>query len=244
MMRIGRLVSTVLMAMFCLCTSVIYADDLENAVVIEVVTNQMSADDVEKSIATPIESLISQLQNVALISVKYQENEADITVEFEPEASKKMGLVDQVRQVLDNNANKFPENIVTLSVSLANTLPKNPQNKVREAPQRSYAGNYLGHIQSSNELLPIITTFFAENDAVATSSGHYSMNEGKQVVRGRISGCKRGLAHAVNCVWRDKYGAGSVEFVFTDDYKSFNAKWGINDQPEKFKWTGVEVSVD
>jgi len=244
-MGIRRLINTACIVLACLCiSSVAYSEDREDSVVIEIVTNNMTADEVEQSIATPIELLMSNLMEVLLISAKYQDNEAEITVKFNQAAAEKEGLVDQVRMVLDDNTNKLPENIVTLSVSLANLLPADPENKVREAPVRNHFGSYLGHIQSSNELLPIITTFFETQSAVATSSGAYSMNEAGVAVRGTVSNCKHAATHVLDCFWRDKYGSGKVEFSFTDDFKKFSAKWSVGERPEKFKWTGVGVSVD
>ncbi len=242
MMRIRRLIEVICFAAACLCTFAVQAKE-ENAVVIEVVTNNMTADKVEASIATPIELLMSNLTDVLLISAKYQDNEAEITVKFNDGAADKVGLVDQIRKVLDDNTNKLPENIVTLSVSLANLLPENPQNKIRAALPRSHAGSYLGQIQSSNELLPIITTFFKKDDRVATSSGSYSMNEAKTVIRGSVFNCKNNVNHVLDCFWQDKYGSGKVTFSFSDDYKNFTASWSVGDMPEKYKWTGVEVSV-
>jgi len=224
--------------------SIGHAAEVEHSVVIEVVTNDMAADRVEESIATPIELLMSNLTDVLLISAKYQDNKAEITVKFSQQAAIRAGLVAQVRKVLDGNINKLPENIVTLSVSLAGLLPSNPRDKVREAPPRSYAGNYLGHIQSSNELLPIITTFFESNDKVATSAGSYSMNEAKVAVRGNLLNCKSRASSVLSCYWQDKYGSGAVEFTFSDDYKHFEGLWSVGDQSEKFKWNGVAISVD
>jgi hypothetical protein len=224
--------------------SVGHTAEAEHSVVIEVVTNDMTADKVEKSIATPIELLMSNLSNVLLISAKYQDNEAEITVKFNQHAAARAGLVSQVRKVLDDNTNKFPENIVTLSVSLASLLPANPSNKIREAPPRSHVGNYLGHIQSSNELLPIVTTFFEKDDKVATSAGRYSMNEARSAVRGKLYNCKSRVTSVLSCYWQDQYGSGGVDFTFSDDYKHFDAQWSVGGQPEKFKWNGVEISVD
>ena len=243
MMGIRGLINTICLAAVCFYVSVGHAQEAEHSVVIEVVTNHMTADKVEESIANPIEMLMSNLTDVLLISAKYQDNEAEITVKFNESAAAKAGLVDQVRKVLDDNMNKLPENIVTLSVSLANLLPENPKDKVREALVRSHSGSYLGHIQSSNELLPIITTFFENNDLVATSAGSYFMNEAKKVIRGSLFNCKRKVDHVLDCYWQDKYGSGKVTFAFSDDFKNFTAKWSVGDQPEKFKWSGVEVSV-
>jgi len=69
------------------------------------------------------------------------------------------------------------------------------------------------------------------------------MNEAKSVIRGSLTGCLHNIGYVVDCYWQDKYGSGRVAFTFSDDYKYFSGKWGINEQPEDFKWTGVEVSV-
>jgi len=113
-MKFGRLINTIYFALLLVYSSVINATESEHSVVIEVITNGMSADKVEESIANPIEILMSNLTDVLLISAKYQENEAEITVKFNQAAAEQAGLVDRVRKVLDENMSKLPENIVTM----------------------------------------------------------------------------------------------------------------------------------
>jgi len=242
-MKYGLVTNAIFGAVLALMVLTAKASESEHSVVIEVVTNGMTADKVEENIANPIELLMSGLTDVLLISAKYQENEAEITVKFNQKAAEQAGLVDRVREVLDNNMERLPQDIVTLSVSLSSLLPNNPDDKIREAAPRSYEGSYLGRIQSSNELLPIITTFFKKNHLAPSFSGSYFMNEVKTIVKGSLSDCEQETDYVVGCQWKDKYGSGDVAFTFADDYTHFNAKWSIVGHSADFKWTGVAVSV-
>ena len=90
-MSFVRIIHVICLLVTCMYWSSAHATEVEHSVVIEVVTNGMTADEVEQSIATPIELLMSNLRDVLLISAKYQDNDAEITVKFNQSAAVKAG---------------------------------------------------------------------------------------------------------------------------------------------------------
>ena len=113
---------------------------------------------------------------------------------------------------------------------------------IRSAGKRSMAGRYLGSIESSNEFLPVITTLLPStniNDDVTV--GKYYMNEQDEIVTGQLSACYSNSGTVLTCQWRDKYGAGGVDFIFTPDYSVFNGRWSIGGKEGAYKWSGIQV---
>ena len=103
-------------------------------------------------------------------------------------------------------------------------------------------GRYLGSIESSNEYLPVITTLVpigALSDDVA--EGKYFMSEKDNIVVGEISDCYNNTGTVLTCKWRDKYGTGGVDLIFTPDYASFNGRWSISGREGAYKWSGIKV---
>lgn len=231
------------------------AAEADSEVVIEISADNMTADKVEGNIADPIELLMSNLKDVLLISAKYSDNEAEITVKFDPEATQRADLVERVREALDKMTT-MPDSIISLSVSLVGdepaisseekvSSPPKPASKIRPAQARSYDGNYLGNIQSSNEFVPVVTLFEKPDGRFGSvSSGSYQMSEAKSVVTGQISSCLAKEGYIVDCRWKDKYGQGDVSFQFTDDYERFKATWRIDRIEGEFKWNGAKFKTD
>lgn len=226
-----------------LTSSGLWAKDSDSEVVIEIFADNMSAENVEKNIADPIEVLMGDLEDVLLISAKYGDNEAEITVKFDPETAQRKDLVERVRQALDQ-MKTMPDSIISLSVTMADDIPGDADNKIRPARERSFVGGYLGNIQSSNEFIPIFTSFFQPSDRWSRlSSGQYQMSEAKSVVIGQLSACLPREDFLVHCRWKDKYGQGDVSFQFTDDYERFKASWRIDRLQGEFKWNGAKIRI-
>jgi hypothetical protein len=244
-MKSIRLSVPITVLVLLLMTTCGFAAEHESEVVIEISADNMTADKVEKNIADPIELLMSNLQDVLLISAKYSNNEAEITVKFDPEATKRSDLVERVRRALDKMTT-MPDSIISLSVSLAGDMPEvaEVETKIRPAQARSFEGSYLGNIQSSNEFVPIVTDFTKPDGSFGRlSSGKYQMSEAKSVVTGQISSCLFKENYLMVCRWKDKYGQGSVSFQFTDDYERFKASWKIDRVKGEFKWNGAKIKA-
>mgnify|MGYP000156206270 CR=1 FL=1 len=235
---------TLIMA-FCLLlmSANVWSGAHDREVVIEISADNMNAEKVEENIADPIEILMGNLKDVLLISAKYSDNKAEITVKFDPETTQQESLVGRVREALDKMTS-MPDSIISLSVTLADDLPDDVVSKIRPAQERSFDGKYLGSIQSSNESVPVLTHFFKSEDRWNTlSSGKYHMSEAKSVVIGHLSSCLAKEGYLVKCRWKDKYGQGDVSFQFADDYERFKASWTIDRFKGEFKWNGAKVQI-
>jgi len=250
-MKSIRLRGALTLILLCLMSTLGIAAEPRHSVVIEIIAKSMTADHVEKKIADPIEELMGSLEGVLLISAKYSDNKAEITVKFASHrgAGKDKVLVNRVRQALDQ-METMPDSIISLSVSVAGmpnsaSLEVDPVGKIRPAQVRSYEGSYLGSIQSSNEYIPVVTRFFKSDDRWGDiETGDYQMRELKSIVVGVLSSCLPKEAWIVNCRWQDKYGQGNVAFEFTDDYEQFDASWQIDRLQGNFKWNGAKLKRD
>ena len=233
----------ILIVLFLLVSVHAWAGEHDTEVVIEISADNMSAEMVENNIADPIEILMGNLKDVLLISAKYSDNEAEITIKFDPKVTKQESLVGRVRTALDSMTN-MPDSIISLSVSLVGDQENEVDSRVRLAQERSFEGEYLGNIQSSNELIPVLTIFSKLGDRWSgMSSGKYQMSEPKSVVVGHLSSCLAKEGHLVDCRWKDKYGQGDVSFQFTDDYERFSARWKIDRFQGEFRWDGAKVKT-
>ncbi len=261
------------------------AAPVENSVMVEIDTVNMTEDKVENVIAEPIEILLGSLDDVFMVSAKYSKNKAVINVKFSESSDKSDALVSKVKATIDSYMDKLPDSIESISVSLgepsepvgsnvkqdAPELPDQeqkddsaatPKNKteaavtsidsdsaiqdktgvIKSVGKRSMVGRYLGSIESSNEFLPIITTLVPvgkDGDNVAV--GKYFMSESDSIVKGELSACYQNLGNVLTCQWRDKYGKGGVDLIFTPDYASFNGRWSVTGQEGAYKWSGIKV---
>ena len=164
---------------------------------------------------------------------------------------------------------KLPDNIDSISVSQADVpesvdpivknTPEKPAQKapeltptpekildepgvIRRVEKRSMSGRFLGSIESSNEFLPIITTLTSvSSTSDHADSGSYFMSESDAIVDGELSGCYKNTGNILTCQWRDKYGMGGVDFIFSPDFGSFNGRWSINGREGAYKWSGLKV---
>lgn len=250
-MKSMRLRSVFVASLICMASAVAWAEDSDSEVIIEISSDNMSAEKVEQTITDPIEVLMGNLEDVLLISAKYSDNEAEITVKFDPEKTRQGELVERVRHALDKMTT-MPDSVQSLSVSLAEESSAPAQSAPAEpsvtspafepAKKRSFAGDYLGSIQSSNELVPILTRFRKPDDRWGKpSSGEYQMSELKSVVIGQLGACLQKQGYVLDCRWQDKYGQGDVSFQFTDDYERFKARWRIDRYEGEFNWNGAKV---
>ncbi|PID45531.1 MAG: hypothetical protein CSB47_08405 [Proteobacteria bacterium] len=242
--RLRNIVAALVMGM---AGASVWAQDSGSDVIIEIVADDLSAEKVETNIAEPIEVLMGGLDDVLLVSAKYSDNKAEITVTFDSKFTQRGELVEHVRKALDKMST-MPDSIISLSVSLASeaeeSLPASTEGLIRPAKTRSFQGHYLGNIQSSNELIPVLTSFFKANDRWGMlSTGQYQMMELKSVVKGELSACLPKEGYVLDCRWKDKYGQGDVSFQFTDDYERFKAMWRIDRVQGEFKWDGAKVKA-
>ena len=266
---------------WCVFTSS-WAVPVENSVMVEIDTIEMTEGKVENVIAEPIEILLGSLDDVFMVSAKYSDNKAIINVKFSESLDGPDALVTRVKATIDSYMDKLPDSIESISVSLGEpsepvgsatakdhetsvSAHKNNQNKsasepetttssdsgtaildkpgvIKRAEKRTMVGRYLGSIESSNEFLPVITTLVPLGSVTdSADAGKYQMSESDEIVIGTLSGCYNNTGNVLTCQWRDKYGMGGVDFIFTPDYSSFNGRWSISGKEGAYKWYGIKV---
>lgn len=64
-------------------------------------------------------------------------------------------------------------------------------------------------------------------------SGTYKYKDGR--VEGTLNG------HTLTGTWSQSNGKGRLQFVFSDDFSSFQGKWGYNDSAPSSKWNGTKL---
>lgn len=94
------------------------AAPVENSVMVEIDTIDMTQDKVENVIAEPIEILLGSLDDVFIVSAKYAENKAIINVKFSQSSDNSDALVAKVKATIDSYMDKLPDSIESISVSL------------------------------------------------------------------------------------------------------------------------------
>ena len=222
------------------CVLNVQAEDAESVVVVEIDASELDADAVASTISTPVEVLMRSLDGVKLISAKSSDGEASISVSFGPTENVTNDAVERVRNALEGNLGQLPDTITSFSVSYSAVIQK----QIRAVPPRSFAGRYLGRIESSNEFLPIITVFNkASNPATGTSAGLYYMSEPTRLINGRLTNCTDSSAREVKCRWQDRYGSGDVTFGFNGNYSSFEGRWTVKGSEGEFAWSGFSVKL-
>lgn len=249
-----------------------WAAPVENTVMVEISTIEMTEEKIENVIAEPIGLLLGALDDVLMVYANYQTNKAIISVNFLKASAEPDVLVSRVKNTINVYMEKLPDSIDSISVSLGESLnaeveprpepveQKNNRNNsattsidksaavkvkpsvIRSVEKRIRAGRYLGSIESSNEFLPVITALLpASNTNDDVVVGKYFMSEQDEIIVGKISNCYDNIGNVLTCQWRDKYGTGGVDFIFTPDYASFSGRWSINGKEGAYKWSGLKV---
>lgn len=280
MVRANVVKKILLIGLMCLLCASGWAAPVENSVVVEIDTLEMTEENVENIISDPIEVLLGSLDGVYLVSAKYRTNKAIINVRFSETAADPDTLLTLVKITIDSYLDKLPNDVDSISVSLGESpdfaeqveQDENVETKiqseddknlkgdekaafikqdpdllkipslVRSVEKRSMLGRYLGSIESSDEFLPIITTLTSVGSITDdVTSGKYFMSERDAIINGEIFDCYNNTGNVLTCQWRDKYGMGGVDFIFTPNYSTFNGRWSVNGAEGAYKWSGLKV---
>ena len=251
MIRLTVLTKLLWIGLLCFAFTAGWAAPADKTVVVEIDTTEMSEDAIENVISEPIEILLGSLDDVLLVSARYRTNRATINVRFLEVSADPEVLVARVKTTIDNYIDKLPSNSIdSISVSLGErveaNIPETPEtpkapNRVRAVEKRDMTGRYLGSIESSNEYLPVITTIAKIGVKSGLATGQYFMSEQDAIIIGELSGCANNSGNVLTCQWRDQYGKGGVDFVFTADYASFSGRWSVNGQEGAYKWSGIKI---
>lgn len=213
---------------------------VENKAIINVKFSESSdnSDALVSKVKATIDSYMEKLpDSIESISVSLGEPSEAV----EPDASKEAEFSTQKQHKNSSASINTEAEAGISSLDSKSVIPDKP-GVIKSVEKRSMAGRYLGSIESSNEFLPIITTLVSESknsDNVAV--GKYFMSESESIVIGELSACYNNLGNVLTCQWRDKYGKGGVDLIFTPDYSSFNGRWSITGKEGAYKWSGIKV---
>lgn len=97
-------------------------------------------------------------------------------------------------------------------------------------------GVYQSQIWGADEFLSGVTEFSQGREGFV--EGRYTMNVQGEVVPGRLSRCQSSQPLIMRCIWQDRYGTGSLELTFSEDFLGFEGYWGADDSTPDFPWMG------
>lgn len=101
-------------------------------------------------------------------------------------------------------------------------------------------GRYQSQIYNQNDLTTGTTEF--SRDKTGALVGNYFMDEAGVLVPGRLSQCQAVQVQVLRCRWFDKYGTGTLEVTFTEDFTSFTGLWGDQEAPPEHVWNGQRLT--
>lgn len=136
---------------------------------------------------------------------------------------------EKLKQALNLGAKPLPPKIIN---DLKAHLPVQGINW-----SKSIVGRYVSEISTGKKSLPGVTKFQLSNDGKLT--GSYSYREESGATHGSLSQCTEiKKKHVLICKWKDKYGTGTLEINFSDDYKNFQGAWFVIRPAASLPWNG------
>jgi hypothetical protein len=104
---------------------------------------------------------------------------------------------------------------------------------------KNIIGIYTGPITlGTGDVVAGTTTFALAPDGALT--GEYELLLEKRAdAPGTLQSFDLVDTHTLRCRWRDKYGAGELQMVFSPDRKSFEGLWRYDGQTLRRPWNGA-----
>lgn len=103
------------------------------------------------------------------------------------------------------------------------------------------AGTYTGTLFASGYDMPVVTTFYFENEVLC---GEYVMDEDGTMTPGQLTDIIFTQGHTIECRWVDSYGTGSASFTFTADVSGFAGFWNTDEGTVEYTWWGSKHPLD
>ncbi len=107
----------------------------------------------------------------------------------------------------------------------------------------SPAGRFCGEMISSGDYQDVETLLNIDRDGRIT--GAYELDEPAGRVEGTLTE-KNGTGTSRTLVWADKYGTGTLDLHFSDDYQEFQGRWGAStngrSEAPSHSWNGTRCS--
>lgn len=103
---------------------------------------------------------------------------------------------------------------------------------------KEIVGVYKGPVTLGvGDVVPGKTTFSLAPDGALT--GEYELQiPGRSEAPGTLQGFDQVDTHVLRCRWRDKYGAGELQMVFSPDRRSFEGLWRYDGDTTRRPWNG------
>ena len=135
------------------------------------------------------------------------------------------GLVAQERKLsLSSNDNE-----------LSSKLLENFKNKLLPL---NLTNSFFGTLNSSGKDLPAVTSFYIKNDGNIV--GEYVFYEGSDgQYSGDLYNCNIMDIETLRCTWKDIWGEGIFQIIFSEDFNSFSGFWSDYSRIDlKLNWNG------
>ncbi|MBA8876413.1 hypothetical protein [Phyllobacterium myrsinacearum] len=112
---------------------------------------------------------------------------------------------------------------------------------IASSPAASPAGRYCGEVISNGDYQDITTILNVDRDG--RISGTYQIEAPDGLVMGTLVEKNLTAETVRTMVWTDKYGSGLLTLHFSNDYRSFNGRWGRTeggrDDTPSHSWNGA-----
>ncbi len=118
----------------------------------------------------------------------------------------------------------------------------------QEGWSRGLPGSYDGVIVSGGNNCDGVTRIYrlsifeipmvVKLPRIGTLAGDYEFLENGNKISGTLYDFQAHDPLVLKCKWRDKYGTGSLEMLFSEDVAQFAGQWGVDGYAEKFGWNG------
>ncbi len=103
------------------------------------------------------------------------------------------------------------------------------------------AGTYTGTLFASGYDMPVVTTFYFENEVLC---GEYVMDEDGTMTPGQLTDIIFTQGRTIECRWVDSYGTGPASFTFTADVSGFAGFWNTDEGTDDYTWWGSKHPLD
>ena len=105
---------------------------------------------------------------------------------------------------------------------------------------KEIVGTYRGPVtMGTGDVVKGRTTFRVAPDGALTGEYELLLPNGPEAP-GTLSGFDQVDTHVLRCRWRDKYGAGELQMLFTPDRKAFGGVWRYAEDTTWRSWNGTK----
>ncbi len=100
-------------------------------------------------------------------------------------------------------------------------------------------GSYSGSVFVRDQMVLAITAFYQEPDGMI--EGTYRLDDQKGEIIGQLSNLRWDGQYTLMADWTDRYGSGSLRFLFNSTFSEFYGFWGSSELDMVWPWHGQLV---